>query len=282
MALYFLSDISSRLDLESSKHLEQEINPFIKFEGAAGDQMSVDQIIEYPRMDDPTKKERVHWEFQESGDILFTRRTAVHMQYINSNFDIPVTTMAIIHNAKPSFKDHYKIGSKDNGIDFKFEYYDVSKRKESEFQEKPDSLIAQVMYSIWLSGRSRMKREEKFEKFKLIIKRINDLHLTVNDHGISLLFVLKNIFFCCKSNAEFLNFVRENNYLIYKDRVMNIFEETGLMFKNEGKEEGRKEGREEERKKVIISMLKEKLGIEKIAKLTETTVEYVKSISAVC
>ena len=65
---------------------------------------------------------------------------------------------------------------------------------------------------------------------------------------------------------------------------MDVFEESMEMlnayYMEKGVEKGRKGGREEVRKEVILALLKDKFSLDRIVRLTDTTVEYVKSLRA--
>ena len=298
-------EVRDRLDLALPRFLDTELNELLSLDGAAGDQMQADLIVAYPRKDNPSFIEKVHYEFQEFADFQFTKRTAKYMRLINSNFNIRSTTFAIIHKVHESFKDNLLIGSAKNGILFKFQYYGISEREEQEFLSRPKSIVSQVFYSNWLVLQTKMSLKNKLEKFTAILNNISQIVLDDERLVTAVLFVLKNLYICCKSDKNFINFVSKNEFLTRKFRVMTIIEE--IEFNSEVKGElrgiqigeqrgiqigeqrgeqrgiqiGEQRAKEEAVKKeeaAIKRMLDNKIAVEMIAKCFQTTVEHVDEV----
>ena len=67
-------------------------------------------------------------------------------------------------------------------------------------------------------------------------------------------------------------------YMTYNQTLMEMEEKGKIKGREEGRAEGRAEGREEGKVEVVIDMLKEKLSVDMISRVTKLTVEQITEI----
>ena len=188
----------------------------------------------------------------------------------------PIVVPIVLYTGKRKWDANIEYTGEENGIKFKYYLIDVNEIDTEELLNS-ESLLENIM------GVEKLKENELFENImKIVIKERNKGNIE------KIRRLLKCVFADIMSKREIETLIKEMRKEKEEKKMLSLGERIVIQMKKEGRAEGRKEGRvegrlegkAEEKMQIAKEMLKEKISLEKIVKVTKLKEDEIEKIKA--